>query len=46
MLEIGYVSVEDSAQTMVNGSIDWPYLTSMDDHYILQPGEEIDLSYR
>ena len=28
---------------MENGSIDWPYLTSLADHYILQPGEEITL---
>ena len=42
-LEIVYISVEESAKTMQNGSIDWPYLVSIGDHYVIQPGEEIDL---
>ena len=43
VLEIVYISVEDSAKTMENGSIDWQYLVSEGDHYVLQPGEEIDV---
>ena len=42
-LEIVYISVEDSAKTMENGSIDWPYIVSLGDHYVLQPGEDIDI---
>jgi hypothetical protein len=38
-----YISVEDSAKTMENGSIDWQYLVNEGDHYVLQPGEEIDI---
>jgi len=44
MLEIVYINVEDSAKAMENGSIDWQYLTTLGDHYVINPGQEIYLT--
>jgi hypothetical protein len=44
MLEIVYINVEDSAKAMENGSIDWQYLTTLGDHYLVNPGQEIHLT--
>ncbi len=43
VLEVVYISVEDSAKAMQNGSIDWDYLTTLGSHYTVQPGQEIYL---
>ena len=42
-LEVVYISVEESAKTMDNGSIDWQYLVSIGEHYIIGPGEEVEI---
>ena len=44
VLEIVYIPVEESAKTMENGSIDWSYMVSVGDHYVIQPGEQIEIT--
>jgi hypothetical protein len=44
VLEIVYINVEDSAKAMENGSIDWQYLTTLGDYYVINPGQEIHLT--
>ncbi len=43
VLEVVYIPVEESAIAMQNGSIDWPYIVTLGDHYVLQPGEEVEI---
>ena len=40
-LEVVYIPVEESAKAMENGSIDWLYLVSIGEHYIVDAGDEI-----
>tara|TARA_B100001564_G_C20441291_1_gene579083 strand:+ start:24 stop:785 length:762 start_codon:yes stop_codon:yes gene_type:complete len=42
-LEVVYISVEDSAAAMQNGSIDWNYLTTLGDYYVVQPKSTLHL---
>ena len=42
-LEVVYIPVEESAEAMQNGSIDWNYITSLGEHYVVGPGAEIEL---
>ena len=42
-LEVVYIPVEESAKAMENGSIDWNYITSLGEHYVVGPGAEIEL---
>ena len=44
VLEIVYISVEESAKTMENGSIDWSYMVSVGDHYVIHPGEQVEIT--
>jgi hypothetical protein len=39
-----HINVEDSAKAMENGSIDWQYLTTLGEHYLIYPGQEIHLT--
>ena len=43
ILEVVYIPVEESAKAMENGSIDWDYISSIGQHYLVGPGEEIEL---
>ena len=40
-LEVVYIPVEESVKAMENGSIDWLYLVSIGEHYIVDAGDEI-----
>ena len=42
-LEIVYISVEESAITMTNGSIDWEYLKEIGDNYTIAPQSSLRL---
>ena len=42
-LEIVYISVEESAITMTNGSIDWEYLKEVGDNYTIAPQSSLRL---
>ena len=42
-LEVVYIPVEESAKAMENGSIDWDYITSLGEHYVVGPGAEIEI---
>ena len=44
LLEVVYINVEDSAKAMENGSIDWQYLTTLGEHHVINPGQEIYLT--
>ena len=42
-LEIVYISVEESAITMTNGSIDWQYMKEIGDNYTIAPQSSLRL---